>query len=162
MRVFDCAQLRELIVAVVAAFVAIGRTKAVLPEGRRNDVVDLLMFLMFDRDARSTYCEYLRAEQETQGVRAVLIRRAGLDIPADVIASEGFARVSDDHLADIALSPEAVEAIEDHLDNEETDCGDWRIQGILAVAAIRPVDQERVRRAEEIYQEFKEKGLLAV
>ena len=98
-----------LIASLLDAFEASGRIKAVLPKGHRDEVASLLTRLMADPDALDGYTAVLKAERRRRGpvVESMLIGMDGLDIPDARIAAEGFGGLSDDHLADIALSPEA-------------------------------------------------------
>ena len=103
-------------------------------------------------DALDAYIATLEDERRRRGrdVELRLLGMAGLDIPDDQIATEGFGGLSDDHLADIALSPEAIHAIREYLD--EAECGAWLIDKIIEVESARPEAAECARRAQEIFQ----------
>jgi len=150
-----------LIASLLDAYVAAGRTRAVLPPNRRDEIIAVLTRLMADPDALDAYTATLEDERRRRGrdVELRLLGMAGLDIPGDQIATEGFGGLSDDHLADIALSPEAIHAIREHLD--EAECGAWLIDKILEVESARPDAAERARRAQQIYQGLRNAGLLA-
>lgn len=145
-----------LIASLLDAFMAAGRTRAVLPPNRRDEVIAVLTRLMADPDALDAYTATLEDERRRRGrdVELRLLGMAGLDIPGDQIATEGFGGLSDDHLADIALSPEAIHAIREHLD--EAECGAWLIDKIIEVESARPeaaecaAGQRRSSRASEI------------
>ena len=71
-------QLVELATAMVDAFVQGGKVKPVLPEGRREDIVSTLAWLIAntwqgDDEALDAYIAALEAEQEKQGVREPLL-----------------------------------------------------------------------------------------
>jgi hypothetical protein len=156
------AQGKALAVTMVEAYVQGGKAKPVLPEGRRDEVVSVLTFLMAAPDGLEAYVAALDAERRRRGpeVELRLLGMAGLDIPDSQIAAEGFAGLDDDHLADIALSPEAICALQEYLDEPETERGMWFFEGILKVEAARPDAAESARRAEEIYQDLKNRRLI--
>ena len=118
----------------------------------------LLTSLMADPERLDAYVATLRIEQERRGARVLLLQRDGLDIPDARIAAEGFGGLSDDHLADIALSPEALQALEDALDDPETEPGPWFIDAVLEAEAARPDAAEQARRAREIYPASQGRG----
>jgi hypothetical protein len=149
-----------LIASLLDAFMAAGRTRAVLPPNRRDEIIAVLARLMADPDALDAYTATLEDERRRRGrdVELRLLGMAGLDIPGDQIATEGFGGLSDDHLADIALSPEAIHAIREHLD--EAECGAWLIDKIIEVESARPEAAECARRAKEIFQGLRNIRLL--
>ena len=149
-----------LIASLLDAFMAAGRTRAVLPPNRRDEIIAVLTRLMADPDALDAYTATLEDERRRRGrdVELRLLGMAGLDIPGDQIATEGFGGLSDDHLADIALSPEAIHAIREHLD--EAECGAWLIDKIIEVESARPEAAECARRAKEIFQGLRNIRLL--
>jgi hypothetical protein len=144
----------DLMLSLVAMFVTTG--KVALPPGRREDVIALLTDLMAARDRFRAYVELLTAELERQGVRLRLLQAPDLAIPDEQIAREGFGSVPDENLADIALSPEALEAIQEYLDDEETEEGDWLTEAIIAVESARPDVAERSAAARGAFQRFLE------
>src|SRR4051794_17299242 len=92
-----------LVAALFDAFEASDRSKAVLPVGRRDELVRLLTGLMADPDRLDAYCAAVKAERRRRGpeVKIRLLGMDGLDIPDARIAADGFGGLSDDHLADI-------------------------------------------------------------
>jgi len=154
-------ELVNLAAAMVGAFVKAGKVKPVLPEGRREEVVSTLTLLMADPDALETYAAALEDERRRgREVEMQLLGMSGIDIPDARIAAQGFAALSDDELADIALSPEAIHALREYLDDPETGCGAWLIDKILEVESARPDAEQRARRAQEIYDDLRARGLL--
>ena len=122
------ADLVVLAVALVEAFVRGGKVKPVLPEGRRDEVVAALTRLMLDTETRAAYGAALEAEQERQGVVLLLLDLPCLDVPDRQVAREGFAGLSDDQLADLAIDPIALEALHRALVGEleaEVEASDW-------------------------------------
>jgi hypothetical protein len=115
---------------------------------------------MADHDALEAYCSALEAERQRRGLELELLTIDGLDIPDDRIAAEGFAGLSDDQLADIALSPEAIRAIEEHLDDTEVEVGPWYFDALRVVGDARPEAAENARRAVEVYERLRDAGLL--
>ena len=83
---------------MVDAFVQGGKVKPVLPEGRREDIVSTLAWLIAntwqgDDEVLDAYIAALEAEQEKQGVREPLLAQSGLEIPDEQIADrEGWLR----------------------------------------------------------------------
>ncbi len=146
--------------AMVESSIRDGQAVPAFPEGSREEVVSLLTGLMVDRERLDAYAASLRAEQERRDVRLSMLQSDGLDIPDARIAAEGFGGLSDDHLADIALSPEAVEAIRDYLDDPATEPGAWFIDAVLEAEARRPDAAEQARRAVEIFRRLKDEGEL--
>ena len=142
----------DLMLSLVAMFVATG--KVAMPPGRREDAVALLADLMAAGDRFREYVELLTAELKRRGVWLKLLEGPAREIPGEQIAREGFANVPDESLADIALSPQALGAIREHLDDPESDdVGDWHIRAILAAERSRPPDPEGDERARRALQE---------
>jgi hypothetical protein len=152
----------SLIASLLHEFEASDRTKAILPSGRRAEVVSALTHLMADAEAFHTYVAALEGERRRRGreVERQLLGMDGLEIPDAHIAAEGFGGLSDDQLADIALAPNALRAIREYLDDPETEWGDWLTDKILEVESARPDAAERARRAQQIYQGLRNIGLL--
>ena len=90
----------------------------------------LLTGLMADPERLDSYIAALKGEQERRGVRLTLLQRDGADLPDERIAAEGFGGLADAQLADIALSPEALRALKDSLDDPETAPGPWLIEAV--------------------------------
>ena len=153
----------SLIASLLHEFEASDRTKALLPSGRRGEVVATLTHVMADPEAFRAYVVALDGERRRRGreVERQLLAMGGLDIPDAHIAAQGFGGLSDDELADIALSPNARAALREYLDDPETECGAWLIDKILEVESARPDAEEQARRAEQIYQSLRSTGLLA-
>jgi hypothetical protein len=151
-----------LIASLMDSFETAGRIKAVLPEGGRVEVASLLTRLMADPDELGAYTTSLEAERRRRGpeVELTLIGMDGLDLPDARIAAEGFGGLSDDQLADIALSPEALRALKETLDDPQTEPGPWFIDAVLEAEAARPDAAEQARRAAEIYRHLEAADLL--
>jgi hypothetical protein len=153
---------QRLSAELVETYVSGGKLRPLLPTGRRNEIVALLTGLMADRDRFDAYIAGLSSELEHHHVRLHLLQKGGadLELPAEAIAREGFGSVSDDQLADIALSPEALEAIQEHLDDPETEEGEWLTKAISAVEKARPDAVERAEAARQVYDRLRNAGLL--
>jgi hypothetical protein len=153
----------SLIASLLHEFEASDRTKALLPSGRRGEVIATLTHVMADAEAFRAYVAALEGERRRRGreVERQLLGMGGLDIPDAHIAAEGFGGLSEDELADIALSPNALRALREYLDDPATACGDWLIDQIIEVESARPAAEEQARRAEQIYQSLRNAGLLA-
>ena len=158
------AKDEQLATDLVMAFIDLGKVKPVLPVGRRGEVIELLTRLMAARDFFEAYVAALEAELEHREVRLLLLESggAGLDIPDEQIAREGFGGLTDDQLADIAISPEALHAIRDYLDDPEAveGEGEWLIKEVIKVEAARPDDAENAERANRVYHGLRDAGLL--
>jgi hypothetical protein len=131
--------------ALVGAYAGSVPARPVLPEGLREGVIALLAGLMADPERLDAYAEALAAELERRGLRAALLRSggAGLDLPGDRIAADGFAGLPDGLLADIALSPEAIAVLGDHLHEPATRRGGWFVDAVLEAHASRAEDRAR-------------------
>ena len=160
------AKDEQLATDLVMAFIDLGKVKPVLPVGRRGEVIELLTRLMAARDFFEAYVAALEAELEHREVRLLLLESggAGLDIPDEQIAREGFGGLTDDQLADIAISPEALHAIRDYLDDPEAveGEGEWLIKEVIKVEAARPDDAENAERANRVYHGLRDAGLLVI
>ena len=132
-----------------------------LPSGRRGEVIATLTHVMADAEAFRAYVAVLEGERRRRGreVERQLLGMGGLDIPDAHIAVQGFGGLSEDELADIALSPNA-RRLREYLDDPETACGDWLIDQIIEVE-LRGRPRRNRRRAEQIYQSLRNAGLLA-
>ncbi len=136
----------DLIRTLVSGFVAAG--KPVLPPSRRAEVVELLSRLMARPDLLLAYTAALEAERERRGeaVEVRLLSMAALNIEDERIARDGFAGLSDDQLADLAISPEAVEALNEFLTDPEVAPGKWFYDAVTREEIQRPSDAEPINR----------------
>jgi hypothetical protein len=118
---------RPLLDALFEAFAAAPDGKPAIPRGRRDEVVALLTRLMTDADLCDAYVSTLRTERRRRGVETRLLTLDSPDIPDKQIIAEGFDGLPDDILADIALSPGALEALTVALyhDPQDTPPGPW-------------------------------------
>jgi len=121
--------LAALAAAMVEAYVNSGKRNPMLPAGRREEIIALLHAVMTDPEVFDVYRAALVSEQERQGMRMLLLLYPGLDILEEQIAAEGFGGLSDEQLANIAISPEAIEAVMEHLVDAEVKCGPWFTEG---------------------------------
>ena len=122
------AGFRALATGLVGAFVRGGKIKPVLPEGRRDEVVAALTRLLLDTEALDAYAAALDAERRRQGVDLLLLDLPCLDLPDRQVAREGFARLSDDQLADLAIDPVALKVLHRSLVGDlgpEVEASDW-------------------------------------
>jgi hypothetical protein len=120
------AEFSSLVVALVDAFVADGSEKPALPAGRRGEVIALLTRLMGSGRLLDAYCDAVTSERERRGVHRLLLGLPDQEIPDREIAARGFANLSDDELADFALSANALRAIFDYLySSPNAEPGDW-------------------------------------
>jgi len=127
------AEFGSLVVALVEAFVAGGNVKPVLPADRRAEVVAVLTRLMGSDRLLADYCDAVTAARERKGVHRLLLMLPDEEIPDGEIAARGFIHLTDDQLADLALSANALRAIFDYLYNSpNAEPGEW-----LAVTADR-------------------------
>jgi hypothetical protein len=142
----------RFIADLIQAYAISGGGRPVLPAGRRYDAIALLTGLLAARDRFEDYLSSLEPELEHHGIRLRLLEAPDLAIPDERIAREGFGNLPDENLADIALSPEALQAIREYLDDPEHEVGTWLIEAVLADERSRPPDpegDERVLRALE-------------
>jgi hypothetical protein len=131
--------------------------KPVLPEGRREEVVALLTRLMANPDLLDAYAAELRAQRERLGPAAEqrLLGMAGPDIPGEEILHHGFAGLSDEVLADLAICPEALEALDQvHFRGEQAP-GSWFFDALRRENAARPDTAERAKRADQVFAELR-------
>ena len=140
----------ELMLALISMYVTTG--KVVLPPGRREEYVALLTDLMAASDICDAYLDALKSELERLEIRFNVQENMDLDIPGEQIAREGFVNVPDENLADIALSPEAIEAVREYLFSEMLDLdkesvGTWFIEAVLRIERSRPLDPEEYARS---------------
>lgn len=145
---------------LVEAFVASSSGNPVLPAGGREEAIALLVDLLADRDRFDAYVAALRTEQRRRGVSDLVLNRHGVDLDDDQLAAGAFKDFSDDQLADIAISPDALRGIRDFLDDPDSHAGSWYFDGILKVEAARPGADDRARRAREITDGLRNLGLL--
>lgn len=124
----DRLLISELTRVLVAAFVAGGRKQKVVPPVQREAVRELMPRLFADPPLLREYLRSLHAERVRQGVDELLLVLPVADLPVERIAADGFDGLADDVLADLALCPDALEALQEQLyDNPELDAvkGDW-------------------------------------
>jgi len=126
--------------------------RAVLPSGVRVTVVHLLTRLMANADLRSEFCFALETERARRGDRVEqrLLSHSGLDIREEEIAARGFVGLTDDELADIARSPEAILALADFMEDPDTELGAWYVDALTRDVALRPRSPDTVRRSKEL------------
>src|SRR5579883_1332756 len=121
-------QFLPLLNELYDAFAASPSGEPVIPPGRREAVVDLLTRVMTDRLLFTAYTELLESERSRRGLLTRLLSRTGPDIPEKAIIETGFVHLSDAVLADLALSPEALGALDELLYGEDAlglEMGDW-------------------------------------
>ena len=135
--------LRGLMTTVAGA--ADRRALALTP-AQRAEVRDLLTRLIADPELFNAYVLHVGALRTQAGpeVERQLLA-GGSDVPWDQIAAHGFAGLSDDVLADLATSPEALEAFRDCHMADDGDMGRWYYDAVrkdcpVGEAAIPPVD----------------------
>jgi hypothetical protein len=102
---------RPLLDALFVAFEGSAAGRPAVPPGRRGEVVALLTRLMTDADLYDSYVATLRAERARRGAEMKLLTLESPDIPDERIIAEGFSGLGDEVLADLALSPAALEAL---------------------------------------------------
>lgn len=119
----------ELVAALFDAFEQAG--VLAVPAGRRVAVVELLTRVMTDPHLFAAYTEWLEVERDRRGLTSRMHALDCPDIPEDRIVAEGFVNLSDDVLADLALSPEALYALEDGFYGVESEVepGEWFFAG---------------------------------
>lgn len=101
-----------------------------IPVGRKEALVGLLNRAMVEPETFDRYLATLTNELDRTEMRVPLLLRDGLDIPEDLIAWSGFSALSDEQLADFAVSPSAVSVIRDYVLDPETDRGDWFFEAL--------------------------------
>jgi len=108
------------------------RRAVVLTTGERAEVVSLLTRLVADPDRFNNYLLALRAARKEAGPEVELrLLTSGTDVPWEQIAAGGFTGQSDEVLADLATSPEALEAfLECHM-TDDGEMGPWYYDAIL-------------------------------
>lgn len=106
--------------ALVNAYVAGGSKHAILPSDSKIKIIGLLTQMMVDPALAATYCQALEWEVNQRGstVETAWLHRIGLEIREEEIAARGFVGLTDDELADIALSPAAIQALADDFIND--------------------------------------------
>lgn len=95
--------------ALVTAFLARGGSAPVVPDGRRNDLITVLTRCLVNPAFRRVYLAALGAESERAITRLVAI--PSRDVPQDEIAQNGFEKLPDEVLADLALSSGAIHGL---------------------------------------------------
>jgi hypothetical protein len=68
-----------------------------------------------------------------------LLGMAGLDIEDERIAREGLGRLTEEQLADQAVSPEAVGALFEHFSHPRAEPGDWSYDAVTR-EEVPPLD----------------------
>lgn len=126
--------------------------KAILPPGSRSIAVNLLTRVMASVELRSVYCSALETERARRGsaVEMRLLGYSGLDLREEEIAARGFSGLTDDELADIARSPEAIEALADFVEDPDTELGVWYVEALIRDVAENPRSPDDVRRTKEL------------
>jgi hypothetical protein len=118
-----------LIAVLLDAFEGSGTGMPTMPAGKRNDTIAFLTRMMTDQAFFTTHMQLIRTERERHGAafKRKLLSHGGYDIPDKQIIREGFSGLSDELLADLAISPEALEALEDVFYGGELDTtpGPW-------------------------------------
>jgi hypothetical protein len=149
---YDLGAHRPLFEALFAA--AAAARKAVMPPGRRADVVDLLTLLVADPDLFDGYVEELRERRQGLGwdVERQLLQ-ARTDVPWAQIRRSGFTDLPDDVLADLATSPEALEALMEVEFGGEEAPGPWYFDAIKRVSAWRPLPASYMENARRKMEE---------
>ncbi|MFO0849970.1 MAG: hypothetical protein U0871_15650 [Gemmataceae bacterium] len=102
-----------LIWALFNAFENSPTDKPMLPAGAAGRVTAMLTRTMTDPQFGSAYVAALRAERKLRGreVTLRLLRLPCADVSETRVLAEGFAHLSDDVLADLALSAEMLEGL---------------------------------------------------
>lgn len=133
--------VRGLLTALAGAA---DRPAVTLSPAQRSEVSALLARLIADPDLFNAYVQRVRDLRADAGAEAeVRLLTAGGDVPWEQIAATGFAGQPDHVLADLATSPEALEAfLECHM-ADDGEMGPWYYDAILrdgpAAAAVVPV-----------------------
>lgn len=141
-----------VVLAIMNAYVAGGSKKAILPLELKDTMIGLLTQMMANFELRSMYCLALETERAERGsgFEKRLLGYAGLDIREDEIAARGFVGLTDDELADFAISPEAIRAVADFVEMSDTDFGAWYVEALIKDVAENPRPPEAVRRTKEL------------
>ena len=120
------APFGPLLASLFEAFEATGA--ATVPAGRSPaEIAALLTRAMRDPYFFMEYREALAVERKRRGLERRLLSAPSLDIPEQEILRDGFANLPGNVLADLALSPEALEALEHTFYGEGPNLriGDW-------------------------------------
>jgi hypothetical protein len=140
------ADLASLADELVRAFVVSGKSKPVLPTGRREELVSALTQMMVDGETLDAFVGELERARTAHGVHLALFKQLTSDLPDEVIARGGFGVLSDEQLADIAIDPSALHALSDYLwceldpDSElpEPEWGDWWWKAVSSGEPAQP------------------------
>jgi hypothetical protein len=122
------SELTKIAERFVSTFVVFGRHEKHVPKDIKALWLDLLPRLMVDAYLLQHYCTIVRMERQKRSVHELLLMLPGEELPIEEIAKDGFARIDDAVLADLALCPEALTTLRNELfDNPELDVlkGTW-------------------------------------
>lgn len=106
---------------LVASFATSDRSKAVLPDGLRVSLLDALAPMMVDIDRLDRYLAALLAQRKARAVDLALLDLPMPEIPVDDVATRGLATLGDDHLAELAVRPEALRCLFDYISERMDD-----------------------------------------
>ena len=110
-----------------------------LPADRREAVVAMLAGLMADRERLEDYQGSLKSllkGTELEGVEPT--ESLAVDERDDRIAAEGFAWLSDQELAAVAVSPKGLEALYELLEDPGMEVGAWLMDAMMVAHADSP------------------------
>jgi hypothetical protein len=143
----ELARYEPLIAALLSAFAASPgpRPRATLPAGRREEVVGLLTRLVADPPLFDAYVGRVRTLRRNLGAEAELRLLGGAesDVPWEQVAARGFAGLPDDVLADLATSPEALEAFDEEHVQTGDDLGPWFFDAVERHSApLDPIEAQ--------------------
>lgn len=142
-------EMMSLVAALVDSFVSAGKVKPVLPEGRRDEVIDTATRLMIDRRLLKEFAQALIAERKRRGVDTLLTEIPCPERPIEAIAARGLSVLDDDQLADLAIRPMGLACLSEYIEETmaEGEVGDvwWE--------AIDRVGQDLPKESPEILAE---------
>jgi hypothetical protein len=120
----------SLVQALVDAFVAGGKVKPVLPEGRREEILAALTRLMVNRPMLKEIAEMLVVERLRLGVDELLMMIPVPELPVEAVAERGLSALDDGQLVNLAIDPVALACLSEFLEEAmaEDRAGDvwWR------------------------------------
>eukprot|EP01137_Pigoraptor_chileana_P005101 Opistho-2@47733 len=113
----------SLLTAMMDAFGRPAGEIAAAFSGRRDELVRLLTRLFRDPEFHGDYLDAVMAEVAVRGgeFQTRLWSCPGYDIPADTIVATGFVTLSVEVLVDLAISAEALGAIEELLHGDDAE-----------------------------------------